>query len=185
MIRRLTLPAVLLFALLVAGCGSGGGGYGGNSSSSTPTTSSAPTSSAGGGTVATASTGVGTVLVDGKGRTLYVFDRDHGGQSACSGACAANWPPALASGAPAGKGVDKGKLGTIKRSDGGRQVTFAGHPVYRFSGDQAAGDTNGQGQNAFGGKWYAVAPSGTTVTATAGGSGSGGSGSGGSSGGGY
>ena len=184
MIRRLALPALALLAAVVAGCG-GGGGYGGGSSSTATASSGSPKATAGGGTVATARTGLGEVLVDGKGHTLYLFERDQSGQSACSGACASNWPPAIASGAPhAGTGVAGGKLATIKRSDGGKQVAYAGHPLYRFSGDTAAGDTNGQGQDAFGGKWYAISPDGTAVTAS-GGSASGGGSGGGSYGGGY
>jgi predicted lipoprotein with Yx(FWY)xxD motif len=107
---------------------------------------------------------LGTFLVDGSGRTLYLFQKDKSARSTCSGACAAEWPPLLASGKPAASGsVRKSLLGTSKRSDGRTQVTYNGHPLYRFSGDRKAGDTNGQGVSAFGARWYAVGPAGKRV----------------------
>jgi predicted lipoprotein with Yx(FWY)xxD motif len=180
--RPAPLAAVLLVAAVLAGCGSGGGGYGGggSSSSSKKSSAAAPT---GGGPLAVKDTGVGSVLVDGSGRTLYMFERDTAGKSNCSGACAQNWPPAAST--TAGSGVAKGKLTTIKRSDGTSQAAYAGHPLYRFSGDQAAGDTNGQGQDAFGGKWYAVSATGSAVKSSSGGGSSGGSSGGGYGSGGY
>jgi predicted lipoprotein with Yx(FWY)xxD motif len=110
---------------------------------------------------------LGKVLVDGRGRTLYMFGRDSAGKSNCTGACAANWPPAGGTPKP-GSGVAKGSLKSIKRPDGSRQLAYAGHPLYRFSGDTAAGDTNGEGQNAFGGTWNAVAASGAAAKQAAG-----------------
>jgi predicted lipoprotein with Yx(FWY)xxD motif len=100
---------------------------------------------------------LGTFLVDNQGRTLYLFQKDKTSKSTCSGACAANWPPLLTTGkASASGGVRKGLLGTTKRSDGKTQVTYNGHPLYRFSGDTKPGDTKGQGLSAFGARWYAV-----------------------------
>jgi predicted lipoprotein with Yx(FWY)xxD motif len=104
---------------------------------------------------------LGTFLVDGSGRTLYLFKKDKTSKSTCSGACATAWPPLLTTGKPTGSGsARKALLATSKRSDGRTQVTYNGHPLYRFSEDKKAGDLKGQGLNEFGGRWYAVAPSG-------------------------
>jgi predicted lipoprotein with Yx(FWY)xxD motif len=103
----------------------------------------------------------GTVLVDGKGRTLYLFRKDKTDKSRCSGACADDWPPLLTTGRPTVSGlVRKSLLGTTKRGDGKTQVTYGGHPLYLYVGDLKAGDMNGQGVSAFGARWYAVTPSG-------------------------
>jgi predicted lipoprotein with Yx(FWY)xxD motif len=104
---------------------------------------------------------LGTVLVDGKGRTLYLFQKDTTSKSRCTGACAENWPPLLTTGkASAGGSARKSLLGTAKRSDGTTQVTYNGHPLYTFINDQAPGDVKGQGVSAFGARWYAVNASG-------------------------
>ncbi len=104
---------------------------------------------------------LGTFLVDGKGRTLYLFQKDSNGKSRCAGACADNWPPLLTTGkAKASGGARKALLGTLKRADGTTQVTYKGHPLYHFVQDTKPGDTKGQGVSAFGAKWYAVASSG-------------------------
>jgi predicted lipoprotein with Yx(FWY)xxD motif len=119
-------------------------------------------------TVKVANTSLGKVLVNSNGRTLYLFKKDSRNKSRCFGACADNWPPLRVSGEPkAGRGVRQGLLGTIRRSGGKRQVTYNGHPLYRFVGDQAAGDMNGQGINAFGAHWYVVSPSGKANTRAA------------------
>jgi predicted lipoprotein with Yx(FWY)xxD motif len=118
-------------------------------------------------TVKVAHTDLGRTLVDSKGRTLYLFKHDSGTRSRCFGQCAVAWPPLRTSGKPtAGRGAHASLLGTTKRSDGRRQVTYKGHPLYRFQGDQKAGATNGQGINAFGGLWWAVSPSGKQITAS-------------------
>ena len=115
-------------------------------------------------TVSTARTGLGRVIVDSRGRTLYLFEKDKRGHSACSGVCAAYWPPLLTSAKPLAKaGAKQSLLGTIRRSDGRKQVTFAGHPVYLFSGDTNRGQTNGEGLTDFGASWYAVSPSGKKI----------------------
>ena len=120
-------------------------------------------------TVKTASTKDGTVLVNQHGKSLYMFGKDRRGKSSCSGACAQNWPPLLTTSDPkAGSGVSASKLSTVKRSDGKTQVTYAGHPLYGFIADQAAGDVNGQGINAFGGIWSLLMGSGSKVTGTPG-----------------
>ena len=96
------------------------------------------------------------------GLSLYVFEKDSGGKSACTASCASSWPPltvASASALAAGSGVT-GALGTITRDDGSLQVTLGGAPLYYFSGDKAAGDTTGQGLY---GLWYLASPSGEVV----------------------
>jgi predicted lipoprotein with Yx(FWY)xxD motif len=104
---------------------------------------------------------LGTFLVDGKGRTLYLFQKDTSTKSRCSGACATAWPPLLTTGKPKASGsARKALLGTTRRSDGTTQVTYKGHPLYRFAQDMKPGDTMGQGVTAFGARWYAVSTSG-------------------------
>jgi predicted lipoprotein with Yx(FWY)xxD motif len=158
---RLAFGASALIAAVLAGCGGSG------SSSTTATSASTGASSPAGGTsVSTAdNSDLGqTILVDGQGKTLYLFEKDTGTQSQCSGECANDWPPYTTNGKPtAGSGIDASKLGTTKRSDGSTQVTFDGHPLYHFEGDQSAGDINGNGTTAFGAEWYAVQPSGDTA----------------------
>jgi predicted lipoprotein with Yx(FWY)xxD motif len=107
---------------------------------------------------------LGKYIVDGKGRTLYLFMKDSSRRSACHTACAKNWPPYITSGKPSvGAGLSAAKAGTIKRPNGSRQATYGGHPLYRFVGDKTAGDTNGQGLNAFGANWYVVQASGKKI----------------------
>lgn len=122
------------------------------------------------------STSLGSVLVDSRGRTVYLFDADRAAKSACYTQCAAAWPPLLTGSAPvAGPGVKQGLLRTTKRRDGKLQVVYAGHPLYFFSGDARGGQVNGEGIEHFGGGWYAVsaagkkvapAPAGGTTTTT-------------------
>jgi predicted lipoprotein with Yx(FWY)xxD motif len=112
-----------------------------------------------------ANTGLGQVLVDAQGRTLYLFKKDSGTTSACTGACAVAWPPLRATASPtAGTGANASKLGTTTRTDGPSQVTYNGHPLYTYAGDSKAGDTNGEGINAFGGAWFVLSPAGTQIT---------------------
>jgi predicted lipoprotein with Yx(FWY)xxD motif len=119
------------------------------------------------GAAATVSTGrspLGRILVDGKGLTLYLFEKDRRGRSACSGTCAAYWPPLLTRGKPTAKnGAKATLLGTIRRAVGTTQVTYAGHPLYTYAGDTKPGDVNGQDLDQFGAKWYVLAPSGRKV----------------------
>jgi predicted lipoprotein with Yx(FWY)xxD motif len=162
--------AIPLVALAVAGCG--GGGDNGGSAAAAPvktTASQAGTTSGQAGTVGTANVGsLGTILVDSQGRTLYLFQADSGGKSACSGQCAAAWPPLRADGKPtAGSGVNASLLGTIPRPDGKPQVTYNGHPLYTFVDDQGPGQATGQGSTAFGAAWFAVNPAGDQVTSQA------------------
>jgi predicted lipoprotein with Yx(FWY)xxD motif len=114
-------------------------------------------------TVSVRKTKLGRVLVDAQGRTLYLFMKDKNDKSACAGACATGWPPLLTSGKPkAGTGVASKLLGTTVRRSG-RQVTYDGHPLYTYAGDSRAGQTNGEGSNAFGAAWYVLAPNGHRI----------------------
>jgi predicted lipoprotein with Yx(FWY)xxD motif len=114
--------------------------------------------------VSTAKTSLGRILVNSSGRTLYMFGKDARGKSACSGKCASFWPPLIASGKPRAAGGAKASLlGTIKRADGRRQVTYNHDPLYRFAQDAKKGQTHGEGISAFGGHWYVVSPAGKAV----------------------
>ncbi len=106
----------------------------------------------------------GKALVGSNGRTLYLFQADMHGTSACSGACAAAWPPDIVTGTPqAGSGVSQSLLGTITRTDGTVQVTYDGHPLYYFTADTAAGTAHGQGVKAFGAEWYVIGAGGSKI----------------------
>jgi len=114
--------------------------------------------------VALRKTPLGLVLVDARGRTLYVFEKDRGGKSACEAACAMYWPPLISRAKPRARaGLQKSMLGVTKRPDGHRQVTYAGHPLYTFVGDKTVGQTSGEGLTNFGADWYALAASGRIV----------------------
>jgi predicted lipoprotein with Yx(FWY)xxD motif len=158
------LAAVTLFA---AACGggtggsaypqagaAGGGGY----------EAAAPGTTAAGAVLTSRQVPLGTVLADAAGRSVYLFEKDMGTTSACTGACAQAWPPVLTTAGPtAGTGVTASLIGTTRRGDGTVQVTYAGHPLYRFSGDSAPGQTNGEGLQAFGGGWYVLTPQGGQI----------------------
>jgi predicted lipoprotein with Yx(FWY)xxD motif len=110
------------------------------------------------------STSLGKFVVDAQGRTLYLFEKDKSGRSACYGQCAKFWPPLITSGKPrASAGVKASLLGTTRRRDGRMQVTYGGHPLYRFLEDKAPGQTRGEGTKFFGAEWYVVAPSGKKI----------------------
>jgi predicted lipoprotein with Yx(FWY)xxD motif len=106
--------------------------------------------------VGVASSPLGRIVVDSKGRTLYAFAKDKNGRSACSGACATFWPLA-------GHGVKASLLGTTKRGDGKLQVTYNRHPLYSFKLDTKAGQTDGEGLNDFGGVWDVLSPAGKKI----------------------
>ena len=170
--RRWGTAATVLLVGSLAACGSSssgssGYGYGSTPSATSPhaTASASPTyatkAPAQAASVGTAMTSLGTILVDGKGRSLYMYgaDTQGSGKSACAGACLAAWPPLT--GAPsAGSGVDASKLGTITGTDGSTQVTYNGWPLYYFAKDSAAGQTTGQG---VGGIWWVVSPQGEPI----------------------
>jgi predicted lipoprotein with Yx(FWY)xxD motif len=156
-----------LAAVVVAGCG---GGSSAPSAAVTPppTHPTANKAASRVPAVRVANSSLGRILVDAHGRTVYLFRKDKGTKSTCNGACAQAWPPVTVSGKPtAGTGAKASLVGTTKRSDGKTQVTYHGHPLYRFQGDQARRDTNGQGLVAFGGAWFVVSPSGTQVSSHA------------------
>ena len=114
--------------------------------------------------VSTAKSSLGRILVDSRGHTLYLFEKDKKGKSACAGQCATFWPPLIAAGKPrAAAGAKASLLGTTRRADGRLQVTYKGHPLYTFLKDKKKGQTNGEGLKAFGAEWYAVSPAGATV----------------------
>jgi predicted lipoprotein with Yx(FWY)xxD motif len=122
------------------------------------------TQAANGPVVSTAGTSLGGILVDSRGRTLYLFEGDRNGKSACAGQCAAFWPPLIASGKPRAAGAAKASLvGTTKRADGRLQVTYNHHRLYTFAKDTKKGQTNGEGVTAFGAPWDAVSPAGAKV----------------------
>ena len=157
--------APLGLALIVAGCASSASGSPNSSgpygSAATP---SAERAAAGAPTVRIANSPLGRILVDGGGRTLYLFEKDRRASSTCDGACASIWPPLTIKGAPrAGRGVAVGKVATTKRKDGTLEVTYNRHPLYYYVGDTKRGDTNGQGLDQFGAKWYVLSPAGKTV----------------------
>jgi predicted lipoprotein with Yx(FWY)xxD motif len=115
-------------------------------------------------TVSTATSKLGRILVDSRGRTLYLFEKDTRGRSACAGTCASYWPPLLIKGKPTtGGAAKKALLGITRRVDGTRQVTYAGHPLYTFVQDTKPGQTNGQDLHDFGAGWYVLAPAGTKI----------------------
>ncbi|MFA1541773.1 COG4315 family predicted lipoprotein [Actinomadura monticuli] len=107
---------------------------------------------------------LGQILVDGRGRTLYLFVADLPDQSSCDGACAAIWPPATTQGPPrAGGGAQQSQITTIARPQGPRQLVYAGHPLYYYQADTGRGDIRGQALSQFGAEWYAVSPQGRQV----------------------
>jgi predicted lipoprotein with Yx(FWY)xxD motif len=170
--------AALLTAGVIAGCGSSGSSGTTTHASATPTGSATPASSQGAyGTSTTAPASasmhaalittkhskLGTIMAYGPRKmTVYLFEKDKGAASTCTGACATAWPPVI--GTPsAGAGAMAAGLGSITRSDGTKQVTYHGHPLYLFIKDKDDGDAYGQGVNAFGGGWYVLAPSGKKI----------------------
>ena len=107
---------------------------------------------------------LGTFLVDQKGMSLYLFEKDKTTKSTCYGQCAHFWPPLLTKGAAKAAGGARGSLlGTTRRRDGKLQVTYKGHPLYHYLQDSRPGDTNGQDLHFFGGGWYVLAPSGKKI----------------------
>lgn len=167
LLTRIPVPvrfgALIAVALTAAACGSSGG---------SSTGGQAGTSASGGAMVITTKSGsAGTFLTDGSGRSVYLWVKDGMNSSACSGACAAAWPPVTSAGQPTASGDAKASdLSTITRSDGTKQVTYDGHPLYYFAGDSGAGQTNGQGSSSFGAKWWLIAPAGTSITGAGSGS---------------
>jgi predicted lipoprotein with Yx(FWY)xxD motif len=159
-------------ALTVSACSSSGSSSSGATSTpaasaSTSAAASAPASSAaaGGSTVSQTTVGGQQVLTDSKGDVLYWFVIDTPTTSKCEGSCLTFWP-AVAGPVTAGSGVT-GTLGTITRSDGSKQATYDGHPLYTFAGDKSPGQNKGNGVNASGGLWWEMTVNGSTPSAKA------------------
>ena len=171
MTRLFSLAALAVAgAMVLAACGgagtssSSGSGSTPSDGSAKPGTSTTSNSSGAASVVGTKTGSLGTFLVDGKGRALYLWEADHGSTSTCTGACAQAWPPLTITGPPKASGAVRGSLlGTTKRADGSREVTYAGHPLYLFAGDSRAGQTTGQGSTAFGAAWWVVTPAGKAL----------------------
>jgi predicted lipoprotein with Yx(FWY)xxD motif len=161
----ITAAALLAIALSAAGCGS--------SSDTSPYPSapygsavqaSAPSGTDGAARIGVANSRLGRIVVDSKGRTLYVFEKDKNRRSACYGLCATYWPPLLTHGKPVARtGVRQLLLGVTRRANGSGQVTYAGHPLYRFVEDRQAGETKGEGLHDFGAGWDVLSPTGKKI----------------------
>ena len=152
--------AAAAIGLLAAGCG-------GSAYSSGPYGSPVPASAAAriaAARVGLANTPLGRIVVDGNGRTLYLFEKDRNRRSACYGQCATYWPPLLTHGKPVARsGVKQSLLGMSRRANGSEQVTYAGHPLYRYVQDQKPGQTTGEGLQLYGGGWDALSPAGKKI----------------------
>jgi predicted lipoprotein with Yx(FWY)xxD motif len=161
LLGRLPMPVKLgvpvAAGLLAAACGSAAG----STAAGTPASSGSTTA-----TVIESHAGsAGAFLTNSSGRAVYLWAADGMNKSTCSGACAGAWPPVTTKGSvTAANGAKAADLGTITRSDGSKQVTYLGHPLYYFAGDSGSGQTNGQGNDGFGAKWWLVAPAGTKIT---------------------
>jgi len=175
MIRTRVLPLIALAAAAAVSLGACGtsstiAGVPSPAPAAAPAAAPAPVAPAGPALTASPTDALGTVVVDGTGYTLYRFDKDKPkpSKSNCNGSCATQWPPVLVASADKAKavkldGVDAAAVNTVKRADGKLQLTIGGWPVYRYSGDKAAGDTTGQG---VGKVWFAVTPAGKKAVAT-------------------
>lgn len=159
---------VAVLALAATGCTTGAAGSGAYGASATAPAASAAAAPATGQALSAQSSSLGVILVDGSGRTVYEFANDTNGTSTCTGGCAANWPPVVApSSLPTSLPGVTGQLGMITRQDGTSQLTVAGHPLYTFVGDTAAGQTNGQGKVLNGGLWTVASAAGAPVAGAA------------------
>ena len=154
--KLLVTAATVFMAVIVSACGD-----------TTPSSAvGSPSPAAGPETIMVATDAkLGAILVDGEGKTVYLFVKDTGTASTCYTSCATIWPPVLTTGAPLpGTGATAGLLGTTTRTDGKVEVTYAGHPLYYFIKDTKAGDTTGQGVNGFGALWWVMSPAGKAIT---------------------
>jgi predicted lipoprotein with Yx(FWY)xxD motif len=180
--RVAVLMAVVASALMLPACSYGSGSYGSGAPAAKPTktlsTTDQPADTTAGGQragagkadavrlAATTVGGLGEVVTDGEGRTLYLFDKDGPDPrtSACNGACAGLWPPLLAfSDEVQALGVNPALIGTVTRQDGSKQVTLNRRPLYRYAKDTAPGEAKGQG---VGGTWFAATPQGAKAAET-------------------
>jgi predicted lipoprotein with Yx(FWY)xxD motif len=169
--HALALGPLAGLSIVIAACGSAVGGYGASSSPAGTQVGGSgygnrPAAAAAAATVSVNEAGNkrGALLTDGQGRTLYLFEKDQAGTSACSAACLAVWPALTTTGGvQAGPGLPTSMLSTIHRPDGSTEVAYNGHPLYHYVGDGKPGDTNGQGLNQFGAGWYVVSPNGSKI----------------------
>jgi predicted lipoprotein with Yx(FWY)xxD motif len=155
----------VLGALVIAGCGGGGSSSSGSETGGAGGEGKAVKASRSGGSAGTIGTaeidGLGTVLVDSEGMTVYDFTVDKGTRSECYGGCESAWPPVTTNGKPiAGEGAMSSALGTTKRKDGTMQVTYEGHPLYTFVGDEGPGEANGSESE---GTWFVLDEKGAQV----------------------
>jgi predicted lipoprotein with Yx(FWY)xxD motif len=173
--RSLLLPSAVAVAAIVAACSSGSGATTAPSvaapttaaseapASEAPSASAAASPAAGAISLAVGDSSLGKIIVDGAGKTLYMFTPDEAGTPTCYDQCAGNWPPLKADDAAAvkvGAGLDQSKVSVVDRTDGGKQVKYGEYTLYYFANDAAAGDVNGQGLND---KWYVVGPDGEPI----------------------
>jgi predicted lipoprotein with Yx(FWY)xxD motif len=171
-IRRPTLLVALLASVaILAACTSGGGATAAPASPSAAPASESPASespasespAAAAVELALADSSLGQIIVDGDGKTLYMFDPDAEGTPTCYDDCATAWPALLADDAAsvaAGTGLDASKITVVERTDGGSQVKYGDWPLYYFANDAAAGDTNGQGRNDV---WWVIGADGEPI----------------------
>jgi predicted lipoprotein with Yx(FWY)xxD motif len=152
--RSVSAIAISAAAIAVAGPAAG-------AAASHPASAAQPASVA---KVELVNTKLGKVLADGRGRTLYLFEKDKSSKSECAGMCAQAWPPLTTTGKPhAGAGVSASKLGTTTGFGGVKQVTYNGHPLYGFVKDTGPRQTHGEGLKAFGAEWYVLNGAGRKV----------------------
>jgi len=161
--------AFLTLALGAAACGDDGSSTAATTATATTATAEpepeqASTAKRRGKAIKVADSRYGRMLFDGKGRAIYLFTREKGTRSRCYGQCAVAWPPVFTKGAPRARaGVDRKLLGTTRRRDGRRQVTYNGHPLYYYITDTRPGQITCQDITEFGGTWLVVAPSGNAI----------------------
>ncbi|HEX9339433.1 MAG TPA: hypothetical protein VF892_26255 [Pseudonocardiaceae bacterium] len=172
MLRRISMRTVgfglplAAVAIMAAACGgstpaASGGGSSTTAAATTTTASSPASSSAPGMTLKTENGTAGVFLADSAGRTLYIYTADKGTTSSCYGGCATAWPPLTTTGSVSVSGsATASQVGTTTRTDGTKQVTYAGHPLYYFQSDTSAGMTKGQGVQ---GVWFLISPTGTVI----------------------
>ena len=168
-LSRRRIPMAVLAAAIavvtVTACGYSGGRVG--PYGLTPSSPGAAGSSPAGSSMLTVRhTALGTILTTGTGFTVYAFEADKGTMSACTGACAVAWPPVTASGGriKVAGGASTSLAAETTRPGGAHQLTYAGHPLYTYTGDISPGATNGQGSEAFGARWDVLTATGREVT---------------------
>ncbi|WP_206184853.1 hypothetical protein [Thermoactinospora rubra] len=157
--RRYLIPAAAF--VLVTGCGGAPQQAASPAPAATTNPAANSTPPASGAVVRVADSKVGKILVDGDGRTLYLFEKDRNGESTCYGECAEEWPPYLTEGEPqAGEGAKESLVKTVKRRDGSTQVVYGDWPLYYYHDDTKPGDLTGHDKEEFGAEWYALTASG-------------------------